>query len=155
MIITLSSGIISSILRSPPAYSMVERLPSPYFSFTSSNSSLITCILRSLRAKMSLRSLMVSIISSYSALNLSCSSPVSCRNRISTIALACSSDSSNLSINFCRASSALLEERISAITSSILSDAMINPSRMCARSSAFFNSNSVRRTTTSCLCSTK
>ena len=38
-----------------------------------------------------------------------------------------------------------------SITSSILSEAMINPSKICALSSAFRNSNVVLRTTTWCL----
>ena len=36
-----------------------------------------------------------------------------------------------------------------------LSDAIIKPSKICALSSAFFKSNFVLLTTTSCLCSTK
>ena len=52
-------------------------------------------------------------------------------------------------IRFSLASSAFLEALIILITSSILSDAIINPSRICARSSAFFNSYFVLLTITS------
>ena len=146
---------MSSIRKFPPAYSITDRRSSPYFCFTSSNSSLMMAILRSFFSRISFKSAIVVTRASYSDRSLSCSKPVSWRKRISTIALACNSLSLKVSISFCRASSALSEARISRITSSILSDAIMRPSSMWARSSAFFSSNWVLRTTTSWRCSTK
>ena len=70
------------------------------------------------------------VILSNSALNLSCSKPVSCLSLISTIALDWISDSLKLVINLFLASSALDEDLISAITLSILSEAIIKPSKI-------------------------
>ena len=155
VITTCSFGIMSSIDKSPPAYSMVERRSSPYFSLTTANSSLIICIRRSFLSKISFKSSMVFIRSSYSVRNLSCSNPVSWRKRISTMALAWISLNSKRLMSFWRASSGLEEPRMIDITSSILSEAIISPSKMWARSSAFRSSYFVRRTTTSWRCSTK
>ncbi len=146
---------MSSSLKLPPAYWISDRLSSPYFCFTSSSSVLIISILRSLLFKMSFKSRIVFLSSSNSSLNLLCSRPVSCLRRISTIALDCISVSSYFEERFSLASSGVFDFLIILITSSILSEAIINPSKICALSSAFFSSNSVLLTTTSCLCSTK
>ena len=61
----------------------------------------------------------------------------------------------NRSFNLALASSGLFDALIKAITSSILSEAIINPSKICALSSAFRNSNFVLLTITSCLNSMK
>ena len=155
VITTFSLGIMSSILKFPPAYSILERRSSPYFSLIFSSSSLMILIRRSFLSRISFKSAMVLTSSSYSPRNLSCSKPVNWRKRISTMALAWISVNSNFSISLFLASSALEEDRMRAITSSILSDAMIKPSRMWARSSALRSSNWVLLTTTSWRCSTK
>ena len=152
---TLSSGIISSSLKLPPAYWISDRLSSPYFSFTSSSSALIISILRSLLLKISFKSKIVFLSSLNSSLNLLCSRPVSCLSLISTMALDCISVKLYFEERFTLASSGVFDFLIMLITSSILSEATIIPSKMCALSSAFFNSNSVLFTTISCLCSTK
>ena len=155
VITTFSSGIISSILKSPPEYSILDLLSSPYLSLISISSSLIIVILLSSLSRILLRSLIVFINSSNSPLSLSCSRPVNCLKRISTIAFDWISESLNSFINLILASSAFDEDLIKAITLSILSEAIIKPSNICALSSAFFNSYFVLLTTTSCLCSTK
>ena len=136
-------------------YSIIDLLSSPYFSLITIISSLMICILLDSLSRISFKSVINFIISSYSPLNLSCSRPVNCLNRISTIAFDCISDNLKRLIKFSLASSAFLEALIILITSSILSDAIINPSKICARSSAFFNSYFVLLTITSCLWSTK
>ena len=83
-----------------------------------------------------------------SSSSFSISSPVSRASRMSRIALACRSDSSKFSCKRPDAISASREPRMILITSSILLTAILRPSRMCARSSAFFRSKVVRRTTT-------
>ena len=80
---------------------------------------------------------------------------MSCERRISTIAFDCSSSNSKRCSRLRCASAGVLLARMIRTTSSILSHAMINPSRMCARSCAFFNSYFVRRIVTSWRCSTK
>ena len=155
VITTFSLGIISSTLKSPPAYSISDLLSSPYFSLISASSSLIKFILFVLLSKRSLYPLIVFCRSSYSSLNLFCSSPVSCLNLISIIALAWVSESLYFFSSFCLASSAFEDFLIRSITSSILSLAMISPSSIWALCSAFFSSKFVLLTTTSCLCSTK
>ena len=152
---TFSSGIMSSIDKSPPEYSILDLLSSPNLFLTSTNSVVMIFILLSSSSRMSFRSVISSLISLYSVLNLSCSKPVNCLRRISTIALDWISDNLYLSIRFCLASSAFFDALISLITSSILSEAIIKPSSIWHLSSAFFNSNFVLLTTTSCLCSTK
>ena len=152
---TCESGIMSSIFMSAPAYSISERRASPYLSRMAISSSLMICILLGSCAKISFKSVINNIISSYSPLSLSCSSPVSWRKRISTMALAWISDNSKRAIRRSLASSGLFEPLMILITSSMLSLAMINPSKMCALASAFFSSNSVLRTMTSWRCSTK
>ena len=152
---TFSSGIMSSMLNSPPENSITDLLSSPCFSFISRSSSFMIVILLSLSFKISFRSFISSTKLSYSSLNLSCSRPVSCLNLISTIAFDWISDNLNSVIKFFLASSALEDFLIISITLSILSDAIIRPSRIWALSSAFFRSNLVRLTTTSCLWSTK
>ena len=152
---TFSSGIISSIERSPPAYSITDLLSSPYLSLISFNSSEIIFILLFSFSRISFKSSMSFLISSYSDLSLSCSNPVNCLNLISTIAFAWTSESLNFLIKLFLASSAFFEAFIKAITSSILSEAIIKPSSIWHLSSAFFNSNLVLLTTTSCLWSTK
>ena len=151
VITTFSFGIMSSMLKSPPAYSISDLLSSPYFSFISKSSVLIISILLDSLSKISFRSFIVFIKSSNSPLNLSCSSPVNCLKRISTIALDCISLNLNSEINLDFASSAFDDDLIKEITLSILSEAIIKPSKICALSSAFFNSNFVLLTTTSCL----
>ena len=125
-----------------------------YWALTWSNSSLIICILNSKLARMSFKCSINFMMSSYSALSLSCSRPVNWRNLISTMARAWISVKEKRSIKLFFASSGVLDARIIRITSSIWSLAMIKPSRIWARSSACFNSNWVRRVMTSWRCST-
>ena len=155
VITTFSSGIISSILNSPPANSITDLLSSPCFSLISMSSSFIIDILLSLLSRMSFKSFISSNNSACSFLNLSCSKPVNCLNLISTIALAWTSESENSFIRFSLALSALDDDLIISITLSILSEAIINPSKIWALSSAFLRSYLVLLTTTSCLWSTK
>ncbi|MNR47338.1 hypothetical protein D3C85_1664270 [compost metagenome] len=90
---TISCGVIrSSMLMSPPNGSISERRLSPYCSFTAVSSSWMIWLMRSGRARMSIRSRMVSMISRYSPTILSCSSPVRRCKRKSRIAWACTSD---------------------------------------------------------------
>ena len=121
---------MSSILKSPPAYSISDLLSSPYFSFISRSSVFIISILLVSLSRISFKSLIVFIKSSNSPLSLSCSSPVNCLRRISTIALDCISLNLNSEINLAFASSAFDEDLINEITLSILSEAMIKPSSM-------------------------
>ena len=81
--------------------------------------------------------------------------PVSCDKRMSTMALLCSSSSSKRFSKLRCASDGVLLLRMICTTSSMLSQAMMSPSRMWARSCAFFKSNLVRRMVTSWRCSTK
>ena len=81
--------------------------------------------------------------------------PVSWLKRISTMALLCSSSNSKRCSKLRCASVGVLLARIMCTTSSMLSQAMIRPSKMWARSCAFFKSYFVRRMVTSCRCSTK
>ena len=141
--------------RSPPEYSIIDLLSSPYFSLISISSSEIIFILRSSFDKILFKSFISFLISSNSPLSLSCSRPVNWRNLISTIALDWISERLYFFIKFSFALSAFAEALIISITSSILSDAIINPSKIWHLSSAFFNSKLVLRTTTSCLWSTK
>ena len=127
---TFSLGIMSSILKSPPAYSISDLLSSPYFSFISRSSVFIISILLVSLSRISFKSFIVFINSSNSPLNLSCSSPVNCLRRISTIALDCISLNLNSEINLAFASSAFDEDLINEMTLSILSEAMIKPSSM-------------------------
>ena len=112
-------------------------------------------ILSSTLARISFKWAINFSISSYSPLNFSCSSPVNWPKRMATIALACLSVKLKRSISAVCASTGVLEARINLMTSSIWSEAIINPSRICALSSAFRSSNWVRRITTSCRWSTK
>ena len=152
---TSESGIISSMLTSPPEYSISVLRSSPNLSLTSSSSSLMIDIRNALSFKMLFKYSIVFINSSYSALILSRSRPVSFWRRMSKIALAWISLSLNSVINPVFASSGVDEARMSLMTASRLSMAMSKPSRTWARFSACFSSYSVRRTTTSCLWSTK
>ena len=149
------SGIKSSIRISFAEYSIIDLLSSPYLSLITAISSLMICILTGSLSKISFKFVINFIISSYSPLNLSCSRPVNCLNRISTIALDWISDKLKRVIKFSLASSAFFDALMILITSSMLSDAIISPSKICALSSAFLNSYFVLLTTTSCLCSTK
>ena len=146
---------MSSILKSPPAYSITDLLSSPYFSFISINSFLIKSILIDLLSNSFLYPAIVFNNSSYSSLSLSCSRPVNCLNLISIIALAWISDNLYFFSSFCLASSAFEDFFIRSITASILSDAIISPSRICALCSAFLSSKVILLTTTSWRCSTK
>ena len=85
---TCSSGIMSSILTSALLNSIVERRSSPNLSRISASSSLIIVMRRSLRSRMSFKSVIMLINSSNSALSLSRSRPVSFCNLISKIARA-------------------------------------------------------------------
>ena len=64
------------MLTSPPEYSINERRSSPYLSRISASSSLIKAVLKLTSANKALKCSINFIISSYSALNLSCSRPV-------------------------------------------------------------------------------
>ena len=62
---------------------------------------------------------------------------------MSNIAFACAPENLNLFISFSFASSGLFDFLIKEIISSIDSRAFVRPSKMCARASASFKSNSV------------
>ena len=114
----------------------------------------MTFIQRSSFSRISFKYAINFSISSYSARSLSCSRPVNWRSLISTMARDCISDREKRSIKRSIASAGLLDDLMIAMTSSILSEAIIRPSKIWARSSAFFKSYFVRRITTSCLWST-
>ena len=95
------------------------------------------------------------ITSLYSSTTLFTSRPVSLCKRMSRIACDCFSERLKLFMRPSFATKGSLLARIIFITSSMLSRAIFKPSRMCARDSAAFKSNSVRRTTISCLKSIK
>ena len=104
-------------------------------------------------ARMSCSSLISASTSRYSSSIFLRSSAASRARRMSRIACACSSLSLNLAINCSRATSTSAAARIVLITASRLSSAIFRPSKMCARSCAFFSSNSVRRRTMMRRCS--
>ena len=133
---TSVSGIMSSILTSPPANSMSVRRSSPYLSFISMSSSLMISMRLALSDKILFKYSIVFMSSSYSALILSLSRPVSFCRRMSRMAFACISLSLNSDIKPLRASSGVAEPRMSLITASRLSIAISKPSRTCALFSA-------------------
>ena len=142
----------SSRVKTSPTINSVRRR-SPNLRLTSSNSSLMICATRSGFARMSAKSAIKAISSSYSDWILSRSKPVKRRRRISRIAWLGRSDNLNLLINSTWASASVSLARMIRITSSMWSRAINKPSKMCARASAFSLSNWVRRVTTSFWCS--
>ena len=134
---------------------MSVRRSSPYFSFTSRSSSLMMPMRMPSSASTAFRWVISFMSSACSSRILSRSRPVRRCRRMSRMARACTSLSPKRSMRPSRATSGVSLPRIRAITSSRLSMAISRPSRMWARSSAFRRSYCVRRTTTSCRCSTK
>ena len=127
------------------------RLSSPYFSLISKSSSFIIDILFDSLSKIPLSSAMCCIISLYSLIILSVSSPVNRCSLMSKIACDCISDNPKPSIKDCLA---VIGSLLFLIVSTILSmffKAILRPSKICALASAFFRSNSVLFTTTSSL----
>ena len=155
VITTCSSGIISSMEISPPAYSMTERRSSPYLAFISKSSSLIISVRRSLRARISSKSIICANNCSYSSLVWRINSLLIRRSCRAKIASACISVSSNSVI---KSSLGLSWKRMISIAFPIVSSVAItfmNPSKIWIRSLAFLSSYSVRLYTTSWRCSTK
>ena len=142
-------GIMSSIDISYSSNPIEDLLSSPYLSEIIIISSLITPSNFFSSAKIALNSVIFAIRSAYSPSIFSRSSPVSARSRISTIAWACTLVSPKRSSRRSFASFVVRLLRIMEITSSMLSRAIINPSKICARSSALFRSYFVRLVTTS------
>ena len=91
--------------------------------------------------------------SAYSAFNSSIRKPVSWLRRISTMAFDCRLSRLKRASKFACASAGVRLARMIRTTSSMWSTAIIKPSKICARSCAFFNSKRVRRVTTSMRCS--
>ena len=144
-----SSGIRSSIERSYSSYPIEVLLSSPYLSAISDISVLITVRSLFLSASIALYSSIFFCNSASSVSILLLSNPVSALNRISTIACDCASVRLNSCIRLSFAACTFAEPLIIDITLSILSRAMINPSNMCALSSALFKSYLVLLVTTS------
>ena len=152
-----SSWIKSSILNSEAANTISDRRSSPYFSRITSNSSLTIFIRNSRLSRIERKRSISCVRSEYSSSIFCCSMLVKRCNVMDKMACTWRSDnrrfstasSSSICVNARRASLVSFEPRIMRITSSILSCASINPSRICARSSATRSSYSVRRFTTS------
>ena len=146
---TSSLGIRSSMEISNSSNPMDVLLSSPYLSRITRISSLITPRSNFLSARIARKCSICSISALYSASSFSLSRPVRARSLISTIACDCTSVSPKRSINSDFAIWTVWEPLMILITSSMLSNAISNPFKICARSSALFNSYCVRRVTTS------
>ena len=127
-------------------------LSSPYLSRISLISSRITPRSSFSSARIAFNSPIRFISSLYSFSIFSLSRPVKALRRISTMAWAWTSVRPNVSISRVLASATFFDERIMLITSSIWSRAINKPCKICARSSALFNSKRVLRVTTSSWC---
>ncbi len=135
-----------------PCSTMAVRRSSPNFSVSSINS----CLIMPSNLAFDFRMLSSSLIKARFSFNsfsiLRRSKLTKEPSFISTIAKAWRSLNLNFFIKLSLASSLSLEALMVLITASILFRAIIKPSKICARSRAFSNSNSVRRRTTSSRC---
>ena len=146
---------MSSIEKSESTGMISVLLSSPYLSFISNNSVFMISIRWFLLSRIPFKWAMCFINSLYSSTTFSISNPVNLWRRMSNIACACMSERLKLFINPSLACVGSLLPRITLITSSMLSSAIFKPSSMCARASASFRSNFVRRTIISWRKSTK
>ena len=125
---------------------------SPYSALSARSSSRMIFITSASLARISFRRAISFSTSSYSAMILSRSRPVSRWSRISRMAWAWTSESLNSRTSPVFASSGLADALMSAITASRFSRAILRPRRIWARSSAFLRSYLVLRMTTSLRC---
>ena len=144
-----SSGIRSSIERSYSSYPIEVLLSSPYLSAIRDISVFITVRSLFLSASIALYSSIFFCKSASSASILLLSKPVRALRRISTIACDCASVRLNSFIRLSLAACTVEDPLMIDITLSILSRAIINPSNMCALSSALLRSYLVLLVTTS------
>ena len=144
-----SSRIKSSILNSEAENTISDRRSSPYFSRITPNSSLTICMRDSRLSRIERKRSISCVSAEYSSSIFCCSMLVNRCNVMDRMACVWRSDNSSCAVNARRASLGSADPRIMRMTSSIWSCAIINPSRICARSSATRSSYSVRRFTTS------